>query len=331
MISLALLAQYLAWPLIMVAAMIFDSLFSGLETGTYVMNKVRLDLHAEAGRRPAVTLKRMLADARNLLAVLLIGTNVCRYTSTFAITAMFALAGYAENAELLTTAVATPLLFVLTESVPKVVFQRLGAAAVYRFTWLLRAADTLFRLTGVSLLVRAVGGALMRLTRESRSGEGTFATPHLAAIVAEGQASGTLTHFQSVMADRVARLSEVTLRDVMVPMREAATAPPDVTREQLMRLIAQHNYSRVPLLDDRRQVVGILDVYEVLIAEGAGAPADRMRPPLALPSELNVTDALYRMQRKGEVMAVVESGGRHVGLATMKDLVEEIVGDLQAW
>jgi len=331
MIAESPLLGFIVWPLAMVVAIAFDSLFCGLETGIYVMNKVRLDLHADAGRRPAVVLKRLLGDAPNLLAVLLIGTNLCRYTATFAIAAMFAMAGYVENAKLLTTAVATPLLFVASDSVPKVVFQRLGAAGVYRFTWLLRGADVFFRLTGISVLVKAIAGALTHLSRSARSAREPFATPHLAAIVAEGQASGTLTHFQSAMADRVARLGEVTLQNVMVPMHKAATAGRDVTREQLMRLIARHSYSRVPLLDEARQVVGIIDVYHVLISGDAADPAEKMRPPLVLPSDLNVTDALYRMQRKGEVMATVESGGRHVGLVTMKDLVEEIVGDLEAW
>ncbi len=65
---------------------------------------------------------------------------------------------------------------------------------------------------------------------------------------------------------------------------------------------------------------------------GKGLLALLIALPLVLPQHLAVTDALYQMQRAREIMAVaVDSTGRHIGIVTIKDLVEEIVGELEAW
>ncbi|MFW6133411.1 MAG: CNNM domain-containing protein [Planctomycetota bacterium] len=323
--------SWLIWPTLMVAAMCFDALFSGLETGVYVMNKLRLELHADSGHEQARRVQRLLSDTPNVLAVLLVGVNVARYVDTFCITAMFILAGYGRNAEWMTLAVATPTLFVLTESVPKVVFQRRGAPAVYRFAGLLRAGDVLLKLTGVSWLIRGVGRLLVAATGGRRSGGEMLAPSGLSALVAEGRAAGALTPFQSVMADRIAHINEVTLEDVMVPMSRVVSAPVDVTREQLLALIAEHDYSRIPLIGERGQVAGICDVYETLIAADESPPRQRAAAPLLIPADTVVTEVLWRMQRTRAHQAVVVRDERHVGIVTIKDLVEEIVGELQAW
>ncbi|HUS48289.1 MAG TPA: CNNM domain-containing protein [Phycisphaerae bacterium] len=319
------------WPAALLVSVAFDALFCGLETGIYILNKVRLDLHAEAGSRPAMLLQKMLRNPPNLLAVLLIGTNICRYAATFSVTAMFLLAGHEHKSEWLAIAVTAPLLFVISDSVPKGVFQRLGAAAVYRLCWLLRGADVLFKVTGVSPLVRFIAGALMLLTRTGRARGQTLGAPGLSAILAEGRASGLLTDFQSVMAGRVEHIGRVRLSDVMVPMSRVVAAPLDVTRGQLRQLMSEHNLSRMPLLAEGGRVAGVLDIFEVLIADDDTPPAEKKADPLVLPADMSVTDALYQMQREHTVLAVVESGGGHAGIVTVKDLVEEIVGELEGW
>ncbi len=322
---------WVLWPAVLAICIGLDAMFCGLETGIYVMNKNRLDLHAEAGQPAARFLQRMLQTPDRLLAVLLIGTNLTRYASTFAITAMFFLAGHQAHAQWYTLAVATPLLFVVSDSVPKSSVQRLGAEAVYRMTWLLKAANVLLKYTGLSPLVIAVSSLLMKLSGVIQPARGALGRDGVAAVVAEGHASGVLTHFQSVMADRVMRIQEVTVQAAMIPMRRVVTAALAASREELIEVIRLHNYSRLPVVDADGGVAGILNVYDVLTDEGDHAAPEKMHPPLFLPAELTITDALYRMRRARQAMAVVEQDDKPAGIVTIKDLVEEIVGELADW
>ena len=328
----SVIVAWAVWLAAAVAGMALGSLYGGIETGLYVLNKIRLELRAEAGSRTARFLRAMLRDPNDLLAALLIGTNLTQYVATFAITSMFLLAGSGPRAQWYTIALVTPMMFVVVDAVPKNVFRRAAETLTYRVAWLLRASEALFRFTGLTPLVRGTATLVMRLLGVDRWAQSPLAHQGVSAIVAEGHASGLLTHSQSIMADRVMRLRDVALRDAMRPMREVVSAPAGAGCPQVLQIIRDHNYSRVPMVDATGQVVGVLDVFDVLSAEDPVAPAEVMAPPLVLPADTGVTEALYRMQRTRTPLAVVaDPNGRHVGIATVKDLVEEIVGELEAW
>ena len=328
MIATADILAYAPWAAGMVAGMALRGLFAGMETGVYVLNKIRLDLRAEQGLRSARRLRRLMQNPNNLLAVLLIGTNVTSYFATVCLTSMLILAGLGASVEWITIFLWTPVLFIFAESVPKNVYQRLAERAVYATSPLLSIANALLLLCGASPLVRGFGAALMKLVRRGQQAD-LFAHAGISAVMAEGHASGVLTHFQTVMADRVSRIGTVTLGDVMVPMGRVVSAPVGVDRDALRETFRDHNYSRLPLIGDDGRVAGVLDIYDALT--GAAPTAESMTPAVRLSADLNITDALYRMQRTGTMLAVVESGDRDIGIVTVKDLVEEIVGELQAW
>jgi CBS domain containing-hemolysin-like protein len=325
------LAQLLWW-LVLAAGCGLAFLYSGLETGIYAMNKIRLELRAEAGSRAARAVQRHLLQYRNFLSVLLIGNNIAHYAATSAVAALFVLGGYGGQAGWYTQAVATPLLFVFCDSLPKNLFQRLSERLVYRFVWLLEGSSILFNAVGLAPLVRGFSTVLLRLTGTREGTARSLAHSGAERIVAEGRASGLLTHVQSVMADRVMHISDIRLRDVMIPMGQVRSASASASRESLIEQLRHHNFSRVPLLDASGQVVGIADVSVVLL-EADGRPVSaHAAVPLVLSDHRSVTDSLYNMQRSHAHMAVVAaSQGRHVGIVTIKDLVEEIVGDLEAW
>lgn len=333
MIAMPEVAQWLLLTAALAACVAIDGLFCGLESGVYVLNKIRLELRAEAGISSAKFLRRMLARPNNMLAVLLIGTNSFRYVATFCITSMFVLGGYEKHAEWLTLAVATPAFFVLTDASPKNIFRSAAEALVYRTAWLLRAANLAFNAAGLAPLVRGIAAAGLRLTGASRRGA---ASPlwheDINAAIAEGHASGVLTMFQSNMANRLVQIKELALTDVMRPLRQAVSAPLNVTREQFLQIVAKHEYSRLPLLDADGQVVAVLDVYDVLSDPSVAVPADKAAAALVLPEDMGIIDALYRLQHQRQAMGIVANDkGKHIGLLTVKDLVEEIVGELENW
>jgi len=263
-----------------------------------------------------------------LLAALLIGNNVVNYVTTFSISVLFAMGGAGGGTEWYALATSTTLLFVFGESVPKNIFQRSPERLIYRVVWFLRGSLAAFRWCGILWLVRSFGAGASRLFRSPQP----FAHEGLAAILAEGQASGALTHAQSIMADRVLHLTDVLIADVMKPLKSVLKAHQSVTREQLLDLVRETHYTRIPLLGDDGSVAGILDIYDVLMATEPVQPAETMAPPLVVPDAWTVTDALYHMQTSHAPMAVVaDSRGRHAGIVTVKDLVEQIVGELGAW
>ncbi len=332
MIAWVLVATWAAWLTVLVACLALAGLLAGMETGIYVLNRIRLDLRSEAGGAAARTLRTMLDRPDHLLAVLLVGNNLAVYWATFAVSAMLVLAGHREHVELYALAVTAPVLLVLGESVPKNVFQRLAETLTYRMAHLLAIVDTLLTWTGLVPLVRGFSRVLFRAMGMTGARRRPLGREGLSAVVAEGHASGALTHSQSVMADRVMNIADVRLKDVMIPMSRVHTASASADREHLVALAAEVNHSRLPVVDDAGRVTGILDVLDILTCREPTVPPQRIRALLVLSDQEGVTGALYQMQRQNAHMAVVQGpDGAHLGIVTVKDLVEEIVGELEAW
>jgi len=332
MIAMASITAWIGWLTVLAACVATAGVLAGMETGIYVLNRIRLDLRCEAGGAAARKLRSMLDRPNHLLAVLLVGNNIAVYWATFAISALLVLAGHGGGVELKTLAIAAPLMLVFGESVPKNVFQRLAESLTYRLAWLLAAIDILLTSLGLVPLVRWVSQLLFDALGIKQAQRRPPGREGLAAVMAEGHASGALTHIQSVMADRVMNIADVRLKDVMIPMARVHAAAAGADCTQLLALIAEVNHSRLPVVDAAGRVTGILDVLDVLTCRGPALPADRIRVPLVLSSEQGVTDALYEMQRRNAHMAVVAAAyGSHLGIVTIKDLVEEIVGELEAW
>lgn len=323
--------SFLASIALAICGVALSAFFSGMELGIYELNKIRLDLRAERGSTPARVLRRMIANPNNMLAVLLTGTNLATYGVTFLVSVMFVRGGCGDQAaQWYTLALVTPILFVFGESVPKNVFQGLAETLVYRLARVLWATNVAFNACGLVPLVRGVSALLMRLAGANHRDRAPLAHG-VATLVAEGRASGLLTLSQSVMADRVMRIADVTLAEVMIPTRNMIWAPVAADAKQLAAIMRDHDYSRLPLLDEAGHVVGAVDTYDVLSADDAQPPEPGMIP-IVLPRNLAVTDALYRMQRANvELAAVAAHDGAHVGIVTIKDLVEEIVGEIHEW
>ena len=318
----------------LLGGMSLSFLYSGLETGTYTVNKIRLDLRAESGGRRARRLRAMQRDPGRSLITLLVGNNLANYLASAGLVMVVTARGWG-HADWYSVAILTPLIFVFCELLPKNLFHRHGETLTYVFSGFLELSRWAFTCLGLVGLIRALVWGAMKLARrrlgpqENPLGRGQ----RIAAILAEARASGTLTQAQSLIAERVVNIGRVRLGDAMVPLDRAVLVPETVTAEQLRALLGEHGHPRLGVYSGRRDnIVGVLNVYDVLLDEGGSAPAEHVTAPLTLAEHLGIVQALFELQRRREPMAfVVSSAGRCVGVATVKDLVEEIVGELEEW
>ncbi len=309
--------------------------FSGLETGTYVLNRVRLDLRAAHGDRQALRIKRLLSRPQELLTALLIATNTANFAVTTVTVSLFAMAEI-DSADLLTTLLVAPVLFVLGEVVPKNLFQRTGETLTYRLAWLASGATLICRWTGLAPLLTAFSRGLIWLWggADRRAADPAGPGHRVRALLAEGHAHGVLTTFQSQMADRVVGLPNTTVAEVMVPLGNVAAIAADCSPERFRDAVADHNYSRLPIWRGKPgNVVGIVNIYDVLWdTDPATPPADHARAPITVDRGADVAAALFALRRSRRAMGIViDDDGTCVGIITIKDLVEEIVGELGAW
>lgn len=333
--GVAILWQQTFWVIAMVLSVPASAIFSGLETGTYVLNKARLELLASRNDPRARRLAHFVARPQELLSVLMVSNNAANFLATSASVALFTLAG-SERTELYTTLIITPVLFVLAEMVPKNLFQSASETLTYRLSWILAGAAGICRWTGLTFLVASFSRGMLWLynRRASEVAQPLAPRQRVSSILAEGYAHGVLTQFQSAIADRVMQIASTTVRQVMVDLSRVVSIPVDCPRDHFVQTVRGSNYSRLPVWRDKpANIVGIVNIYEVLCDPSPQAsPAQHMFEPIRLSASLDVAQALVALQRAHRSLGVVVDGaGRAMGIVTIKDLVEEIIGELEVW
>ena len=153
-------------------------------------------------------------------------------------------------------------------------------------------------------------------------------------VTQEGVGLGLLSEMQSELVERVLSMKSLYVRDEMIPWQDVVTVKTDTEPQAIWQLAQKQSRSRYPLLDDAGGVVGVVNLYEVLLHEVTKCPplAEFAEPVLTMKADLPLRDALATLQRAKVALAiVVGDAGKPVGIVSMKDLVEPITGELQSW
>jgi putative hemolysin len=329
-----------AWPWLLAAAgLLLAAVGAGVETGLYRLNRIRLRLRAEAGDRRAATLVTLLGDLRGMIIVCLLWTNVGTFMVTAAASILVAAAGWSASPftrEVLTALSLALFLFVFAEVAPKSIFTAEADHWLYPMARPLRVAYLVFRGMGIVPAMSAISHLVLRVAaRSGRAAEPFTPRQRLRAVLSEGAAEGVISGYQHELVDRVLNLRERLVRNAMIPLSRVASVSVGISRTAFLEELRQHSYSRLPVWEGRRDnVIGIVHINDVLAEAGEAMNLEALvqRQFVVVAPEMPVGHALFRMREFRAAMAIVrDSKGRTVGILTIKDLVEEIVGELAAW
>ncbi|KPK66018.1 MAG: hypothetical protein AMK73_01235 [Planctomycetes bacterium SM23_32] len=319
--------------LLIAACILFAGFYSGSETGLYCMNRLRLRLGVQRGSAAARAVQRMLACPTLAISTMLIGTNLGLYLATVLATEQIRQAGWAVHAELYSGLIMPPVLLIFAEVVPKSLFQHHADRLMGGAVWPLRLSEILFY--PLSALLRAIS-AVPRLLLKAPAGSrrAPFTAEMFRFYLGAGAAEGVLSSFQRTMAENILHLELLRVEAVMTPLVESVMVPEEASGQALLEALRPHRYSRIPVYrGSREQVVGVVNILDVAMAEGAVPSAGELaRDAVSLPRWTSVADALAQLRRERTQFAVVsDAAGGAIGIVTVKDLVEEIVGELEAW
>ena len=318
-----------------IVSLALSAVSSGLETGVYALNRVRLRVEAERDNRQAQWLLKALEREEDLVITTLTGTNVADYLATAAVSAiLLKLQVGAAMTEVYATVILTPLVLVFGGIMPKDLFQRRADQLVPRLAPVLRATRTLLGWLGLLFALRSIASLLLRALKVDRAAErNVLPQVRIKRLLIEGAAEGELSSFQRETMRRVMQMRQVRVREIMTRRERAAIVPDEIPRDDILRIARMAHFSRVPVWKDRpTNVIGILNVLDVLMDEEEQPIRDHLRPAVTIKATETVPAALLQLQRGRQTMGiVVDERGDCIGLFTMKDLVECIVGELEAW
>jgi len=304
--------------------------FSAAEMAFIAANRLRLRHLAEEGHTVARAYLDAFRQPERALSTAMMGVTVAHIVAASAATrSLLPTAG--EWAPFIVTLTLTPLMLVFGEIIPKAIAREWATKLILRLfrplTWasIALAPFVAFANTIVTSLLRAFGGPRPDV-RHFVSRE------ELKALLAMEPGEAEVSTQEAQMIDKIFDLGDKTVREVMVPLVEAAMLPDAAPTSEAIRLIVERGFSRIPVYSQREtNVVGVVSAMDIL-RRGAEVPAvDGLRRPVSyVPETKRLDDLLREMQRGRNHMAVVvDEYGGSTGVVTLEDILEEIVGEIR--
>lgn len=322
-----------ALVVLIAACLLLEGFFSGSETAIISADRVSLRARARRGDARAMVAQELLERSERLLSTTLVGTNLAVVTGTSLATLAVGRWVGAEWESVVTTAVMSPLILVFGEILPKSLGRANALGMTLRVARALRFAQRLMApvVVGVGWVADTV---LRPLGRGGGAGSPYVSREGLKALAEVGAEQGALLSEEKRMMHSVLELHERPVETVMVPLVEMVALPLDATLADLETATARSGFSRLPVYEGRvDNVVGIVRVVDALKEELApDAPVGPLvhRDVAYVPETKPVGELLAELRYSLAPMAiVVEEHGGVVGLVTLEDLVEEVIGHIR--
>ncbi len=317
--------------LLLVLLVVFSAFFSSSEISYATANKLHIRSAAEAGDRRARGVLWISEHFPRFLSTILVGNNLVNiaFSSVAALLLNERLGSAGDRAA---PFVSTAVLLIFGEIIPKIVGTSQADHLVYIYVPFLRFFMLLF--TPVVSVVNAIVGKLSGLwTPEDPEPDVT--DEELVTILETIEEEGVFTEQESELIKSAIEFSDVTAVDILVPRVDMAAFNLDDGLEKLLDDEDMLSYSRIPVYRDTiDNILGILSTKKLLKAAVTQALDDidideLLSPPVYVHKTRNISSILKEFRKKHLMMAVVvdEFGGT-MGILTLEDILEEIVGDI---
>lgn len=309
-----------------------QAFYAGIETGIISVNRLRLEHLIRRHVRGASTIQYFLKNTDLFLGTTLVGTNLSVVAASV-LAASLAVYWMGDVGTLVSGPIMTVIVLVWGEYIPKAWFQSNPSRRSARFAFFLRWSYYLFY--PIIMLVLFVTRLLFR----SESSSEVAAIPvitrdDIKEMTKDVDATDELKASERAMIHDVFNLTHTPCREIMILRDAIVQVSADTEAFKIVQMAKAKNISRFPVYDgEERRFIGFVNVTDILAEdsrEGKTA-VSYMRPPQFVSEKLPADELLPRMRRSRQPMAlVVNEQEKVVGLVTLENVVEKIVGGLTA-
>lgn len=305
-----------------------SAFFSSSELAVFSLAQHRIEA-LEAATPAGAVVARLRSDPHRLLVTVLVGNNVANIAAASIATAVLVRTLPPGEAVAVSTVFTSFFVLILGEIAPK------SYAVTNAESWALRVSRPLSLAQRVMYPVVYVFEVATRGVNRLTGGSSEFETyltrEDIETIVTSGERTGAIDAGEGTMIRSVLDLEGTPVRAVMVPRRDMVTVPIDATLDDVIDTCVESRVTRVPVYGTNRDDVrGIVDIRDALAARAERESLSSiLEAPRFVPATVSVDDLLAEMQRDGlRMVLVVDEFGSVDGLATLEDVLEEVVGEI---
>lgn len=325
-------SQIILFSIILILLIVLSGFFSAAETALMAINRYRLRHRARLKKRSAMLILKLIQRPDRLLGMILIGNNFANIFAS-SLATLIAVHFLSETGVVICTILLAFIILVFAEVAPKTLAALYPDAVSKTVAWPVSWLLAIFM--PIVWLVNVVSNSLLRLFGIKFTGNITesISREELRSLVYE--TSGRLSHEYQGMLLGILDLNKLTVEDVMIPHHEVVAIDLDVEWSVIQQQLAESPYDWLPIYRENiNQTIGILHLRELMHVSLADAVIDKntllklLHEPYFVPEGTPLHIQLKNFQNERKRLAlVVDEYGEILGLITLEDILEEIVGE----
>ena len=317
--------------IILVVLVLLSAFFSSAETALMTCNKVKMKALADDGNRRAGRVLKITEDTQKVLSAILIGNNIVNLSAS-ALMTVFVTELYGNFAVGIGTGVLTLVVLIFGEIVPKTI-----ATAYAENISLWYSGVILFLMaivTPFSFIINAIATGILKLFHVDTANRQAMTENELKTYVDVSHEDGVIESGEKEIIYNVFDFSDAVAKDIMIPRIDMSCISTDATYNEVMKVFKEDMYTRIPVYEGNEQdnIIGLINVKDLLLLDEKEnfEVKKHLRKAYYTYEFKKTADLLVEMREKSQNVAFVLSEyGATVGMITLEDLLEEIVGEIR--
>lgn len=311
--------------------LLLSGFFSSAETAFSTVNRVRIRTLCEEGNKRAQTTQKILDNYSKMLSTILIGNNIVNLSAS-SIATTLAIKIWGNFAVGIATGVLTVLVLLFGEIIPKNLARYYSENISLGYSKIIYVLMTIF--TPVIFIVDGLSGLIMKIFHIDPNKKMSVMTEsELKTYVDVSHEDGVIESEEREIIYNVFDFSDAVAKDVMIPRIDMVTVSLDTSYEDLLKVFRESMYTRIPVYEeDKDNVIGLVNIKDFILVtdEAHFHIKDIIRDAHYTYEFKKTADLMMEMREKiNNVAFVLNEYGSTVGMITLEDLLEEIVGEIR--
>lgn len=310
--------------------LVFSAFFSSAETALSSLGKVKLRALEEEGRKHAKTLNKVMNNYDRVITTILIGNNIVNLSaSSLATTLTIRIWGNVYIS--LATGILTFLVLIFGEIVPKTWARRNCEKLSLSFAPIIRMIMVV--MYPVVFLIENVAKFLLFILGQNKDNGNTITETELRTYVDVSHEEGVIESDEKTFINNVFDFSDSNVKDIMIPRIDMISISEDSSYKDVMKVFRESMYTRLPVYrEEIENIIGFINIKDLIRSKdpSAFAVGKFLREAYYTYEFKKTNDLLIEMRDSSQNLAfVLNEYGETVGMVTLEDLLEEIVGQIR--
>ncbi len=309
---------------------VFSAYFSSSETALASISKAKLRSLEDEGRKHAKTLSKVLSDYDRLITTILIGNNIVNLSAS-ALATSLTIRVWGNVYVSVATGILTFLILIFGEIVPKTAARRncermsLFSAPMIHFLMIV-----LFPLV---FIIEHVADFFLWIFKQNKVDETQITESEIRSYMDVSKEEGAIENDEHKIINNVFDFSDSCAKDIMIPRIDMTSIPVNASYREVMKVFRESMYTRLPVYkDETENIIGFINIKDLIRLKDAGAfsVSKFLREGWYTYEYKKTNDLMLEMRNNSMNLAFVNNEyGETVGMITLEDLLEEIVGEIR--